>query len=214
MGDRTRVFLNLGARVVAVEPQQECIPALASSVPGGLVVGDHRFTIVNQALGASEAQAALAVGSSDVLSSLSPDWIRAVRSSGRFSGASWSSTRIVPLTTLDRLIDAHGLPTFVKIDVRGLRARSSPRSLPTPAVDLLRIHPGVPIRGLRLPRATRHSRTVPLQLLHRRELPNGSRRVRTEQRDGQYPRPTHQRLQTLRRRVLSAHRRVCGPRRW
>ena len=46
MGDRTKLFLRLGARVVAVEPQAACIEALRrrfdSEVTGGFLEGLQR----------------------------------------------------------------------------------------------------------------------------------------------------------------------------
>lgn len=56
---------------------------------------------------------------STTLSSLSPDWVNAVRESGRFSNQRWVGTQTVPVTTLEKLIEDHGVPAFTKIDVEG-----------------------------------------------------------------------------------------------
>ncbi len=50
---------------------------------------------------------------------MSTDWIEAVKSSGRFSDYAWEAKKIVPMTTLDQLIELYGIPTFVKVDVEG-----------------------------------------------------------------------------------------------
>ena len=55
----------------------------------------------------------------DTISSLSPAWIESVKASGRFGGRRWDRKVIVPVTTLDQLIQEHGLPRFCKIDVEG-----------------------------------------------------------------------------------------------
>jgi FkbM family methyltransferase len=113
-GNRTKVFLKLAARVVAVEPQDKCA-RLIESVFGR----DKRLTIVRKALGAAEGQAEMRVSNSSTVSSLSGDWIEAVQKSGRFADTSWDTKQPVQLTTLDGLIHEHGLPAFIKIDVEG-----------------------------------------------------------------------------------------------
>jgi hypothetical protein len=58
----------------------------------------------------------------NTISSMSPQWVEAVRSSGRFAGHRWDRTARVPMTTLDRLIATHGMPSFIKIDVEGFES--------------------------------------------------------------------------------------------
>jgi hypothetical protein len=53
------------------------------------------------------------------IASCSPKWLAAVKSSGRFAGHEWSKRVEVPMTTLDRLVAAHGRPALCKIDVEG-----------------------------------------------------------------------------------------------
>ena len=53
------------------------------------------------------------------VTSLSPAWIAVVRRDPSFERVRWDHTVAVPVTTLDRLIAAHGLPAFCKIDVEG-----------------------------------------------------------------------------------------------
>jgi FkbM family methyltransferase len=114
LGNRTKVFLRLGARVVAVEPQGECARflALAFGATG-------RLTVIEKALGAAEGHADLLVSEASTISSFSHEWVQAVRSSGRFSDYSWSDGTSVELTTLDSLMDIYGIPAFIKIDVEG-----------------------------------------------------------------------------------------------
>jgi len=114
IGNRTKIFLQLGANVVAVEPQIECVKLLQV-----LYGKTGRLTIIPKVLGAVEGQAELMVSNANTISSLSREWIEAVRSSGRFSGYSWKQKQLVPMTTLDILFKRYGTPAFMKIDVEG-----------------------------------------------------------------------------------------------
>ena len=114
VGNRTKVFLRLGATVVAVEPQERCLKILEKAF------GDNpRLRLVGKALGEIESQAEMLVSDADTISSLSEKWIAAVKESGRFSQHRWDKKQTVQLTTLDSLIAEHGVPAFIKIDVEG-----------------------------------------------------------------------------------------------
>lgn len=76
VGDRTELFLALGARVVAVEPQSACVEALARRF-------GSRIELVPAALGPRPGEAELLVASYHTLSSLSSEWVAAVQASGR-----------------------------------------------------------------------------------------------------------------------------------
>jgi len=114
VGNRVKIFLALGARVVAVEPQRGCAGILRAAFGA-----DPRFVLVEKALGEVEGHAEMLISDADTFSSLSREWIRAVGRSGRFQGRTWDRTATVEVSTLDRLIAEHGLPAFVKIDVEG-----------------------------------------------------------------------------------------------
>jgi FkbM family methyltransferase len=114
VGGRAKIFLKLQASVVAVEPQDRCAHILRT------VYGSNpHLTVVQKALGDSEGEAAIMISDADTISSLSSEWIESVRKSGRFAEHSWNKQEVVPLTTLDRLIEQYGTPSFVKIDVEG-----------------------------------------------------------------------------------------------
>jgi FkbM family methyltransferase len=117
MGNRTELFLALGARVVAVEPQPSCLRALRRRYGS-----DARVTLVGQALGREPGTAEMFVSDAHPISSLSPEWVGLVEASGRFGAHSWDERVRVPITTLDELIDSHGEPAFCKIDVEGYEA--------------------------------------------------------------------------------------------
>lgn len=113
-GDKTEVFLGLGARVVMVEPQKKCADILRNKF------GQHpNCILVEKALGAGEGEGVMYVNDADVLSTLSTEWIERMQESGRFQGYLWRNQISVPLTSLDRLIEQYGVPAFCKIDVEG-----------------------------------------------------------------------------------------------
>jgi FkbM family methyltransferase len=115
VGEMTALYLELGARVVSVEPQEDCLRILNRRF------GENpRVSILSTAIGASEGERELMI--SDIrspISSMSRQWITAVKSSGRFLRYDWSRTITVPVITLDSLIELHGEPDFCKIDVEG-----------------------------------------------------------------------------------------------
>jgi FkbM family methyltransferase len=114
VGNRSKVFLHLGARVVALEPQPQCTCVLAS-----MFGGEPRFTLVESAVGEKPGEAEMMVSTASTISSMSPEWVGAVKKSGRFAEHSWDQRVVVPVTTLDCLIEQHGMPAFIKIDVEG-----------------------------------------------------------------------------------------------
>jgi FkbM family methyltransferase len=114
VGNRTEVFLDLGARVIAVEPQSPCQDALKR-----LFGGNDRFTLVPEAMGAKAGEAEMFVSDALVLSTLSTEWISKMRASGRFGETEWNATATVPVRTMDSLIAEFGEPKFCKIDVEG-----------------------------------------------------------------------------------------------
>lgn len=117
VGNRTEVFLELGARVVAVEPQPSCMKKLQDRH-----AGNSRVTLAAVALGERDGEGELLIGDTDTVSSMSSEWIERVRDTGRFGENEWTSSVRVPVTTLERLIREHGRPAFIKIDVEGYEA--------------------------------------------------------------------------------------------
>ncbi|MCF8074934.1 MAG: FkbM family methyltransferase [Desulfotignum sp.] len=114
IGNRAKVFLKLGAAVVAVEPQNTCMKVLERHYGR-----NPRVTLVHKAVGAAQGVQEMMIASEHTLSSLSKTWVAQVRKTGRFSESSWEGKQEVTLTTLDHLIEIHGVPDFIKIDVEG-----------------------------------------------------------------------------------------------
>jgi len=114
IGSRTEVFHRLGARVLAIEPQESCVDTLRRKYRD-----NNRVTIIPAALSNKEGKADLLISQANTLSSLSREWIESVKSSGRFSEYEWIGSETILTTTLDRLIEEFGAPVFCKIDVEG-----------------------------------------------------------------------------------------------
>jgi FkbM family methyltransferase len=114
LGNRTDVLLDLGASVVTVEPQEVCLRHLRRRYRD-----DARVTLVPAALGRQVGQAEMLVSQAHPISSLSEGWVRAVSRSRQFEQFEWTGRVTVPVTTLDELIEVHGVPAFCKIDVEG-----------------------------------------------------------------------------------------------
>jgi FkbM family methyltransferase len=114
MGNRLRIFQRMGCRVVALEPQQPCDQALREEFGA-----DPEVVLIQKAAAASETEMEMLIANAHTISSLSTEWIRKVKESGRFKDYRWDKTEKVVSTTLDALIASHGVPRFIKIDVEG-----------------------------------------------------------------------------------------------
>ena len=118
VGNRIRAWRALGARVVAVEPHPDLLRILRM-----LYGRDEAVTIVAAAVAADEGEAKLLVDHGNLtVTTLSPEWAREVAEDAGFRRTRWRPVQTVPVTTLQALMAAYGVPDFVKIDVEGLEA--------------------------------------------------------------------------------------------
>jgi FkbM family methyltransferase len=107
-------LLDLGARVVCVDPQPSCQAALSARF-----AKEPRVTLVPSAVAGSVGTTKMHVADASAISTCSTEWLETVKASGRFAGHTWGEAIDVPTTTLDALIGIHGRPAFCKIDVEG-----------------------------------------------------------------------------------------------
>jgi FkbM family methyltransferase len=119
LGDRTRAFRRLGADVVALEPQPAMMRWLRR-----FHGRDSSVTLDQRAVGARPGRAILALDAAHpAVASISRPWRDAVtRNHPGFARVSWSDSIEISVTTLDALIERHGMPDFCKIDVEGHEA--------------------------------------------------------------------------------------------
>ena len=123
-GDKTDVFLRLGAQVVAVEPDDACSTTLKERFLA-FRIRPRPVTIVTRAvsdkIGIEEM---LVDGPGSAVNTMSPKWAESLKKNrATFAyghcGLEFNHTKLVETTTIDELIAQQGFPFFVKIDVEG-----------------------------------------------------------------------------------------------
>ena len=119
-GRTTRAFLKLGARVVAVEPDERSRTILKRRFGAGRP--GSRVALVGMAASDSERRETLWVTEPGAgINTLSEKWVGILRRNPAKLGIACEFPKRQPVstTTLDALIEAHGTPHYVKIDVEG-----------------------------------------------------------------------------------------------
>lgn len=123
LGHIAETFFELGAKVLAVEPN----PVLADRIRRHY--GD-RVKVEAVAVGDQPGELPLMLGRYDGHSTLSDEWRK------RAGTDRWAGEITVPVVTLDQLIHQHGSPAFIKIDVEGYESSVlSGLSAPVPALS-------------------------------------------------------------------------------
>lgn len=118
VGDRIGAFRRCGARVVALEPQPDCARVIRE-----IYGGDANVVLIESACGPTPGRLTLHVNTANpTVTTASTEFVKAADGAGGWEGQTWDRAIEVPVTTLDRLIAAHGAPAFAKIDVEGFEA--------------------------------------------------------------------------------------------
>jgi FkbM family methyltransferase len=110
-GAYTSVFLELGAKVLAIEPSNNCINILKKKFGN-----ESSVTIIPKALGSENGKKILRITNLSELSSFSDEYINYYTENDIFV---WNQEQEAEITTIDDLIAKFGKPQFCKIDVEG-----------------------------------------------------------------------------------------------
>ncbi len=110
MGNKSRIFLSLKAKVIAFEPQNSCLQYLTE-----IKKEYSNFKFLKLAVGSSNEEKELFIGSHIEISTFSEDFKNYFKNDKNY----WASKEKVTVVTLNSLIEKYGLPHFCKIDVEG-----------------------------------------------------------------------------------------------
>lgn len=111
-GNRIEPLIDSELKIIAVEPQEECVKYLKQKFK-------DKITVLKNGLGSKNETKTMYISDTNTLSSFSKEWIDATKASGRFSQYKWQEQRQIEMLTLDQLINKYGHPNFIKIDVEG-----------------------------------------------------------------------------------------------
>ena len=111
VGNRIDLFLELNAKVVAVEPQQACVEILQKKY-------GNKINIENIGVSHSDGELEFHIADESTISSFSEEFISKT-GANRFKRNKWKETIKVHVSTFDKLIEKYGVPDFSKIDVEG-----------------------------------------------------------------------------------------------
>lgn len=112
IGIYSEAFLALGTRVVAIEPQPNCVEEMRRSI------SSPDFSCECAGVGSKEGSLDLFVSSSgsNVASTFSQKHKELEEANNK---TDYTGSARVPITTLDLLIKKYGVPKYIKIDVEG-----------------------------------------------------------------------------------------------
>ena len=109
-GDKSIKLINYFSKIILVEPQPNCIAILKKKFSKC-----KNVTIIEAGLNFKEEILDLKINSSNpLISTFSDHW-----GDGRFKDSKWDKSLKIKTITLDQLINDHGHPCFIKIDVEG-----------------------------------------------------------------------------------------------
>jgi FkbM family methyltransferase len=107
IGSKSKLFLSLGAKVIAFEPQSNCSEKLLQ-----LKKKNAKFDFYPFAVGSQNEEKELFLANHSEVATFSKDFVAFFTTETIF----WNATEMVPVKTLDTLIKDFGLPDYCKID--------------------------------------------------------------------------------------------------
>lgn len=113
IGSYSELFTELGAKVVAIEPNPRCCKTLRK------LAKTRQVVVEEYAVGEEQGSAKMRICEQSALSTLTDRWYEKSQQSPLLRDAQWLGEIEVEITTLDQLAKRHGVPRFVKIDVEG-----------------------------------------------------------------------------------------------
>ena len=113
LGNRTNAWLDLGATVVAVEPQPDCVSFMKNKFRN-----NSKVSVISCAVGSETGRSTLKISKlTPTISTMSDEaWQEQINSDAWYE-VKWDEEMVVDVVTLDTLIAEHGVPRFCKIDV-------------------------------------------------------------------------------------------------
>jgi FkbM family methyltransferase len=120
-GYKTDIFLRLGARVVAVDPDEESQESLRQRFLKYRLTS-KRVDIEGKAVSDAISIKTMWIDApGSAKNTLNPKWVETLRTDPKRFGQrlDFASERQVETITLEELMATHGLPFFIKIDVEG-----------------------------------------------------------------------------------------------
>lgn len=110
-GHYASVFASLGSRVIALEPNPDCVRHIQICYPS--------VEVIQAVAGPEDGLSELNVSDTcDEMSSVSVEWIESIRAC-RDGQNRWNRKLTIPMLRLDTVVQHYGLPDYIKIDVEG-----------------------------------------------------------------------------------------------
>lgn len=108
IGKKSKILLDIGAHVIAFEPQKSCIPELTL-----LKSRYSKFHFESVAIDNIDGIKTLTLSNYSEIATLSNNFVDI------YKNISWINKEKVKTITLNKVIDHYGLPFYCKIDVEG-----------------------------------------------------------------------------------------------
>ena len=110
VGTKSQLFLSLGAKVIAFEPQSACLPKLKA-----LKMKHPNFDYFPYGIGPKNEAKELRLATHSEVASFSEDFIQFYTT----DETRWDEKELVTVKTIDSVISIFGLPNYCKIDTEG-----------------------------------------------------------------------------------------------